>query len=320
MCDNYRGISLLSIAGKVLAKVLLNRLSLHLIDEVVPESQCGFRKHRGCADMIFSIRQLQEKCMEQQRDVYVLFIDLTKAFDSVSRKGLWLILSQMGVPQRMVDLIRQFHDGMNAQVIGTEECFPISNVVKQGCVLAPNLFNILFSVMLSSALKDCTAGIPIRYRMDKGLFTKGCFKYKSCTTTALVRDLLYADDAALVAHSEEELQELADRLSQATKKFGLTISTKKTEVLYQPSPTGSNDPPKITIDGVELNTVDSFTYLGSVLSNDGSLDKEIANRNHEGYESLQRARSARMVRERLDKKDKDRRLQGGGLALLTLLQ
>ena len=96
MCDNYRGISLLSIAGKVLAKVLLNRLTMHLIDDVVPESQCGFRKNRGCADMIFTIRQLQEKCIEQQKDLYVLFLDLTKAFDTVSREGVWQILAKLG--------------------------------------------------------------------------------------------------------------------------------------------------------------------------------------------------------------------------------
>ena len=60
-CDNYRGISLLSIAGKILARVLLNRLLAHLEQDLLPESQCGFREGRGTADMIFAARQLQEK-------------------------------------------------------------------------------------------------------------------------------------------------------------------------------------------------------------------------------------------------------------------
>ena len=62
-CGNYRGISLLSIAGKIFARILLNRLSTHLTPEVVPETQCGFRGNRSTVDMIFCLRQLQEKCI-----------------------------------------------------------------------------------------------------------------------------------------------------------------------------------------------------------------------------------------------------------------
>ena len=87
-CDNHRGISLLSIAGKTMARVILNRITHHLLDDVVSESQCGFRSKRGTIDMVFALRQLQEKCLEQQQNLYVLFVDLTKAFDTVSRTGL----------------------------------------------------------------------------------------------------------------------------------------------------------------------------------------------------------------------------------------
>jgi len=73
-CDHHRGISLLSTAGKILARVLL-----------IPESQCGFRAGRGTTDMIFAARQIQKKCREQNRDLYMVFIDLTKAFDSVNK-------------------------------------------------------------------------------------------------------------------------------------------------------------------------------------------------------------------------------------------
>ena len=96
-CNNYRGISLLSIAGKAFAKVALKRLQI-LGDRVYPESQCGFRPERSTVDMIFSLRQLQEKCREQGKPLYVAFIDLTKAFDLVSRDGLFRILEQVGCP------------------------------------------------------------------------------------------------------------------------------------------------------------------------------------------------------------------------------
>ena len=279
-CDNYRGISLLSIAGKIMAKVILNRLNSYLLDDILPESQCGFRKNRGTVDMIFAARQIQEKCKEQNMDLYVLFVDLTKAFDTVSRTGLWEILPRIGIPPKMVNIIRSFHDGMKARLVnGCEnDEFPVTNGVKQGCVLAPTLFSFIFSMMLLSAFKESDPGIQITYRTDKGIFNTQRLKAKTKVTSALVRDLLYADDCAIVAHSEEDLQQLTTSLSEATKRFGLTISIKKTEVLFQPAKTSSSSLPNIQIDGKVLNNVDSFTYLGSTLSSTTSLDKEISSR------------------------------------------
>ena len=134
-CDNHRGISLLSIAGKIMARVMLNRITKHILDDVVSESQCGFRKRRGTVDMVFALRQLQEKCVEQHQDLHLLFIDLTKAFDTVNRGALWVILSKLGCPPRFVDIIRSFHDGMLGRVIENGDAsdpFPVSNGVKQG--------------------------------------------------------------------------------------------------------------------------------------------------------------------------------------------
>ena len=117
VCDNHRGISLLSIAGKILARVLLNRLNEHLEQSgLLPESQCGFRKDRGTLNMIFTARQRQEKCQEQNVDLYMTFVDLTKAFDIVSREGLWKIMAKFGCPAKFIAMVRQFHDGMLARV------------------------------------------------------------------------------------------------------------------------------------------------------------------------------------------------------------
>ncbi|XP_076454863.1 uncharacterized protein LOC143289699 [Babylonia areolata] len=94
-CDIYRGISL-SIVGKAFARVVLSRLQL-LAEREYPEALCGFRAGRSAVDMVFSLRQLQEKCREQRRPLYVAFIELTKAFDLVSKKGLFTLL-QIGCP------------------------------------------------------------------------------------------------------------------------------------------------------------------------------------------------------------------------------
>ena len=101
-CNNYRGISLLSIVGKVYARVVLNRLQV-LAERVYPEAQCGFRAGRSTVDMIFSVRQLQEKCREQRRPLYLAFVDLTKAFDTVSRSGLFNLLQYWISPKASED-------------------------------------------------------------------------------------------------------------------------------------------------------------------------------------------------------------------------
>ena len=94
-CNNYRGISLLSIVGKAFARAALKKLQ-SLAERVYPESQCGFRAKRSTIDMIFSLRQLQEKCREQRLPLYITFIDLAKAFDLVSRSGLFKLLQRIG--------------------------------------------------------------------------------------------------------------------------------------------------------------------------------------------------------------------------------
>ncbi|BHF64660.1 hypothetical protein SprV_0200766600 [Sparganum proliferum] len=88
LCDSHRGISLLYIAGKFFARILLNRLNNHLEQGLLPEGQCGFRRHRGTRDVIFADCQLQEKCQKMRTHLYSAFVDLTKAFDTVNREGL----------------------------------------------------------------------------------------------------------------------------------------------------------------------------------------------------------------------------------------
>ena len=275
-CNNYRGISLLSIVGKAFARVALSRLQV-LAERVYPESQCGFRRERSTVDMVFSIRQLQEKCREQQRPLYIAFIDLTKAFDLVSRNGLFQLLKKIGCPPRLHSIIVSFHEDMQGVVCfdgGTSEPFTIKSGVKQGCVLAPTLFSIFFSLLLNHAFKHSTEGVYLHTRSDGKLFNLARLKAKTKVRTVLIRELLFADDAALVTHKEEELQQLINQLSHACNEFGLSISINKTQVMGQ----GVLSPPSITIGNQVLGVADHFTYLGSTISSNLSLDNEIDKR------------------------------------------
>ncbi len=83
-CDNWRGIALLDVVGKVVSRVIQGRLQ-KLAEDELPESQCGFRKGRGCVDMVFAVRQLLEKSWEHRERLFITFVDLRKAYDSEGR-------------------------------------------------------------------------------------------------------------------------------------------------------------------------------------------------------------------------------------------
>ena len=79
-------------------RIVLNRM-IEVVDSIYSESQRGFRAGRGTVDIIFTMRQTQEKCREQNLDLYMVFIDLTKAFDTVNSDGLWTILRRFCGPE-----------------------------------------------------------------------------------------------------------------------------------------------------------------------------------------------------------------------------
>ena len=281
ICDHYRGITLLESVGKVLARLLLNRLTEAICPAVIPESQSGFRSGRGTVDMIFSVRQVQEKCIEQQMPLYQVFVDLTKAFDTVNREALWRILTKIGCPPTFVNMFKELHRNMKARVTFNgqlSEEIAIDNGVKQGDIPAPTLFSIFFAVLLSHAFIECDQGILLRFRTSGNVFNLRRFNTKSKTFKVLIRELLYADDADFLAHTQADMQHIMDRFSQACTSFGLKISLKKTKVMFTPAPGTPYIEPNITVNGTRLDVVDIFVYLGSTISRDGSLEAELLSR------------------------------------------
>ena len=165
VCDNRCGIGLLSVPGKVLAKVLATRLYSCIAEPYLSESQCGFRHGRGCTDMIFTARQLMEKCREHNIGLCAVFVDLTKAFDSVNREGLWILLEKLGCPAKFLKILREFHDDMCARVIdkgSVSDPFSVGSGVTQGCTMAPTLFAIYFAAMLRDALENTDVGVYVQ--------------------------------------------------------------------------------------------------------------------------------------------------------------
>ena len=106
-CGNYRGISLVAHAGKVLLKIVATRLSTYCeARNLLPEEQCGFRPHRSTTNMMFAVRTLQELGRKARVPLFLCFIDLQKVYDSVDRTLLWQVLARFGTPPQMIEVIR----------------------------------------------------------------------------------------------------------------------------------------------------------------------------------------------------------------------
>ena len=115
-CDNHCGIFPALHHRQDPGQFLCNCLIVHLERGLLPESQCGFQKECGTINMVFAARQLREKCQEQNADLYSTYVDLTKAFDTLSRDGLWKIMANYGCPQKFITIVWQLHDSMLARV------------------------------------------------------------------------------------------------------------------------------------------------------------------------------------------------------------
>ena len=129
-------------------------------------------------------------------------------------------------------MVVSFHENMKGTVVcdgSTSEPFPVCSGVKQGCALAPTLFGIFFSLLLSYAFDSSSDGIYLHTRSDGKLFNLARLRAKKKVTDVYVyvREMLFADDAALTAHSGEALQRLVNRFAHACREFGLTISLKE---------------------------------------------------------------------------------------------
>nr|VZI38811.1 unnamed protein product [Spirometra erinaceieuropaei] len=270
VCDNHRGISLLNIAGRS-SHESSSTASITIWNR-------AFCRKANAAFVVI------EKCQEMRTHPYSTFVDLTQAFNTVNREGLWKIMQKFGCPERFTQMVRQLYDGMMARVTdngAVSEAFAVTNRVKQGCVLAPTLFSLMFSAMLMDAYRDERPGIRIAYRTDGHLLNQRRMNFKSRVSTTTVHELLFADECALNTTSEEEMQRSMDLFSAACENFGLVINTQKTVVMHQPppnSPTAPNAPPQISVNGTQLQVVENFPYLGSTLSRNTKIDDEVANR------------------------------------------
>ena len=147
LCQNYRTISLISHSNKVMLKVILNRLKPQA-EEIIAEEQDGFRAGRSTTEQIFNLRILCEKYLQHQQNLYHVFIDFKKAFDSVWQTALWATMRKYNIIANLIHTIEQLYDKATSavQINGSiGEWFRTTVGVRKGCLLLPTLFNIYFA-------------------------------------------------------------------------------------------------------------------------------------------------------------------------------
>ncbi len=181
-------------------------------------------------------------------------------------------------------MVTSFHDEMKGTVQYDglySEAFLIQSGVKQGCVLASHrvlLCSYTLQHLFLPAAAPCLQSVrrwclhPHQERWQP--FQPCTSARKTKVRRVLIREMLFADDAALTAHTKDALQRLISSFTRASDEFGLTISLKKSNVMGQ----DVSSTPCISFGHHTLETEEDFTYLGSTISSNLSLDNELNTR------------------------------------------
>ena len=278
---NYRGITLINAAYKVLSQILCRRLS-PIAKRFVGQYQAGFMGARATTDQIFTLRQILQKCREYNLPTHHIFIDFKAAYDTVDREQLWQIMHEYEFPDKLTRLIKATMERVMCyvRVSGVlAEPFESRRGLRQGDGLSCLLFNIALEGIIRRA----------------GIDTSGTIFRKS------VQLLGFADDVDIIARNLETAVETYARLKREAKRIGLAMNTSKTKYMRgRGSKEGSlRLPPRITADGDELEVVDEFVYLGSPVTADNNTSKEIQTRilaGNRAYFSLRKTLRSNRVR------------------------
>ena len=256
-CENWRGITLMSVVAKVLGRVLIKRIVAGTDAELRGE-QAGFRKGRNTTEQIFVLRNIIEQVAEWNSSLYLCFVDYEKAFDSIHRETLWRIMRCYGIPTKIVRMVQVMYTNCRCAVVdgdGRTDWFEVKSGVKQGCNMSGFLFLLVIDWVMRRSVEGARTGI--RWKM-----------------TTMLEDLDFADDLALISSTFGQIQRKIDCLNRSGKGTGLKISTKKTKVMR----INVNNNNAVLIDGQEVEDVDSFDYLGARITKHGGAEDDIKNR------------------------------------------
>ena len=257
ICKNYRGISLLSIPGKVYAKILDQKMRDITVGKIL-EEQGAFRKERSCTDQLFTVRMLSQKIIEKNKSMIMVCVDLEKAYDNVIRELMWQVMDEYGIRGSLAKAVKSMYVNCEACVNikeGNSEWFPVKKGVRQGCVMSPWLFNVYMDRIVREAKERFSGGVKLE--------------------ESNVQFLLFADDLILVAEREEDVENNLNILDEVMAKWSMKVNWGKTKALVVKRGGGSCN---VSVKGEMVEEVKVMKYLGALFNEEGTCEDEIESR------------------------------------------
>lgn len=258
VCANYRGISLLPIAYKILSSVVCERLKTK-VGEIIGPYQCGFRPGKSTTDQIFTLRQILEKTHEKQIDTYHLFVDYKAAFDSPIRSKVFQAMSEFGIPAKLIRLCKMtLTDTRSSVKIGKNlsEPFSTKRGFRQGDSLSCDLFNILLEKVIRDADVNRTGTLYTKQHML----------------------LAYADDIDIMGRTLRAVTAAFEKVERESAKVGLAVNSDKTKLMVSTTKTSSRLGRTVEVENHNFEIVQDFIYLGTTINKTNNISFEIKRR------------------------------------------
>ena len=272
--SNFRGIALSSCLGKLFARILYIRLNVFLENnDVIHPEQIGFRKGCRTSDHIFTLKTIIDQAFMKKKYLYVCFVDLQKAFDSVNRKALIHKLEKCVDTGPFLNIIKDMYRDVRFSIKlerGATSAFSTSAGVKQGCPLSPTLFSLYVNDLINEFDNNCQPALLGEKKI-------------SC--------LLYADDLVLISESPDGLQTSLNKLDNYCKYWNLQVNIKKTNVMIFNKLGRLIHKEKFFIGNKPVAIASEYKYLGLLFKPSGTFSHAVNNLTNKAKKAMFSLRS-----------------------------
>ena len=254
--NNYRGITLLSCLSKLFTTILNNRITKFCEDHsVISDAQFGFKKDLSTSDAIFTLLNIVQNFLNENKRLYCAFVNLKKCFDSINRHVLWYKLYKSGIQGKLLSIIRDMYSKVSSCVRShneTSDFFDFPTGLRQGETISPILVSLFLEDLELFLQQDPDSGI----KLDQ--------------LTIII--ILFSGDMVIFGKTQEELQVNIDRLYDYCKTWGLEVNINKTETMVFRKRGGLKNNERWIFNGQFLESVDNFNYLGTVFNYTGTFN------------------------------------------------
>ena len=241
---NYRPIALSSLFSQLFEHVILLKIGHFLYTD---ELQFGFKPKHSTTHALFVLNETVDYFTRHGSNVFVTFLDCTKAFDKISHSGLFLKMVKRGIPLCFLNILIYWLSNLSSRCrwrSSLSDSYSVTSGVKQGGILSPSLFTLYIDDLL----------VILR---SKGI---GCH-----INSVFYGSIMFADDLALLAPTRSAMQLMMTICESYCKEFCLTFNTKKTKSMLFGANFDSLDPMSLTLNNEAVHYVSEWKYLGCLV-------------------------------------------------------